>query len=107
MADATDDLVLAGGRCGVSRQHGQLRPQRLPAFGLRHVIHGGEIRSRIGSHDEPGDIVKAVGRIDLVTLRGAPNADLGVLGQESVDAVSRTGKRRIGYAVLGRIPGSR
>ncbi len=81
-----------------------LRPQPLPARRLRRVVRGRKIRPRIGPHDHGRDVVKSVRRIDVVAVRRAADSDLRIPGQEAVDAVGRASERRIGQAMLFRIP---
>src|SRR5437879_5476222 len=88
----------------IRRQHGNLRPQFLPALGLLLVVRRRKIRARIRPHDHVCEIVKSIGRVDVVTVSRAADADARVPGQETIDAVSRTGERRIGQAVFLGIP---
>ena len=66
MADAIDDVVLAGPSAGSTVSSGH---SAFPARRLRRVVRGREIRTRIGPHDQAGDVVKTVRRVDLETVR--------------------------------------
>ena len=51
----------------------------------------------------PAIVVEAVGRIDVVAVLGAADADLGIPGQEAIDALGRAPQRRgrAGHACRG------
>src|SRR3981189_30187 len=89
------------------RHHRDLRPQRLPARGLLRIVGGRKIRPVIGPHDHAGDIVETTRRMDLITILRTADSEPRVLGQEAVDAVSRTSQWRVGQAVFFAIPGGR
>ena len=89
---ATDDCI--------RRQHRHLRPQHLPPRRLLRIIRCRKIRARIGPHDQAGGIVESIGRIDVVAIARAADADLRIPRQKPIDAFGRAAQRRVGQAVL-------